>query len=245
MWVMKPQCHTGVGGPTLLRELAGAELCARVGLKTPAIGLLRVPNDPPATDDTEAGRAAAKIYNKDRGKLAFCSRFIWAPPADPVRLGRLSKGSTPMARDGITLFALDTLIWNYDRNIGNPNALSHRRRVLPIDHDHAFFDMDAVDDSGASKVSYSAFPERPRIARHISAKLARKHWDSLAWKEFEECFCAITDEEIKAMAERWPDELDRNFHGGPVGWKANFVQFLCRRRDNVVHVLQELRRVNA
>lgn len=60
--------------------------------------------------------------------------------------------------------------------------------------------------------------------------------------EFVSRFQALTDGELVRMAERWPNELDRG-PSGPLGWKADCLRFLAKRRQCVSHLLKEVRRV--
>lgn len=239
-WVMKAQCQLNRGGIDILRELAGTELCAHLGLPTPAVALVRIPDRPPATDDSPLGRYMAKVYEKDRGKLAFCSAYVEAPRVDGKTLAPSRKVLPRTVRDSIVLLVTDALIWHYDRTPGNPNALLYRGRVVPIDHDHAFFKMDFVDESGCAP-DFTAPADHESVSQHIAADIASQHLTSPAWDEVLRAAATLTNQTIQDMMAKWPDELDRNFAGGRVGWKEDFARFVATRRDNAVNIVEEVR----
>ena len=226
-WVVKAQCRSRAGGRSVIRELAGADLCAWFGLRTPRIGLLRVPTIPPLTDTSPAGEAAAHIYRNDAGKLAFCSKYIEAPRPDKGVVRRKRKPPESMIEDAITMFALDALIWNFNRTEGNPNTLLHEGHLVPIDHGHAFCNIEKIDESGCPP-DYTAVPNVDDLRDHVAERFARRFAGHGSWDKFATRFHALTDDKIALMAARWPDELDVGPNGQPTGWKADCVRFLAR-----------------
>jgi hypothetical protein len=244
LWVVKAPCSFPVagGGPALLRELAGADLCAW-GVLTPAIGLVRFPQTPAPTDGTEQGLAAARIYQMDAGRLAFCSRYMDSAvrlEGDDSRLAKPGPSSKAMDRDAILLFALDAYLWHYDRTKQNPNALAWQDRIVAIDHDRAFHRIEAVDEAGLTP-DYTELPDLDALRDHVAFPLVRQHLDSPIWDEFTAHIEALDEDAVTRMASRWPDELDRDRGGRAIGYKTCLVQFLTQRRGYVRSIVREVR----
>lgn len=238
-WVVKyTSIMTGALGTPLLKELAAADLCAWVGLKTPAIGLLRFPSQPLPTDLSDVGRAAADIYRDNAGKLAFCSGFVPAPPATlPSNTRTLSLVTI---RDAILTLALDAFIWHYDRSTKNPNALLWHDQIIPIDHECAFYGIDDETPNGTGP-DYSFPCHFDVLAAHFAANIARANPGSAVWNEFVERMQQLSDEHIRAMVSRLPDELDMDYLENPGNWRERLAGFLAHRRDNVVQLVDEVR----
>lgn len=239
LWVVKAQCRSTFGRKLVLAELAGADLCVWFGLNTPEIGLLRFPSSPPPTDLTDVGHVAANIYAADAGKLAFCSRYINTPLAVETCLSLNRRRSPSIAADGVRLLLFDAAAWHYDRTSGSPNAMLVRKRIVPFDHERAFFGIDAIDNTGCSP-DYDETIGEHAVLEHIAAGLAAKNHDSPEWARFVSRLEALSDAEIGALVDRLPDELTM----GPMGsWKRDLARFLARRRECVLDIVTEVQSV--
>ncbi len=115
---------------------------------------------------------------------------------------------------------------------------------MPIDHERAFFKINVPDESGCAP-DYTLSADPDDMAEHIAANLAGQHLDSPAWQEVLQAIERLTDQDIRAMAAKWPDELDRNWAGEHVGWKNDFIRFMVTRRNNAVNIVEEARRAVA
>ena len=239
LWIVKAQCNSFFGCKMILAELVGADLCAWFGLNTPEVGLLRFDTSPRPTDTTAEGRAAARIYETDAGKLAFCSRYINVPHVveDCLSLGK--RRSPSIVADGVRLLLFDATSWHYDRTMKSPNAMLVRRRIVPFDHERAFYDIDAPAEDGCSR-DYTANIGEEAVLRHIAAGLAAKNQDSPEWDRFVERLNDLTDSVVDTIAQRLPDELDAGKGGS---WKRDLKRFIARRRECVLNTVGEVRRV--
>ena len=239
LWVVKAQCRSTYRHKLVLHELAGAELCAWFGLNTPATGTLRLPTIPLGTDSTDVGIVAAEIYATDAGKLAFCSRYIHETYVTDGVLSLQRRRSQSIIADGIRLLSLDATTWHHDRCSGSPNAFLVRKRIVPFDNERAFYDIEGIQSDGTS-IAYSEPIDSTATGEHIAAELAAKNQGSPEWEAFTERLRALSDSDIDSMVRRLPDELDMSPSGS---WKKDFRRFLVRRRDCVVSIVNEVRRV--
>lgn len=240
-WVVKAPHKERRGVTGLVCEIVGSELAAWLGLPTPAIGIVRIPAEPPGTDETDVGRAARDIYVGSAGRIAFCSRYLdHAPPLRSGDLDDLRSVPATAQEDAIRLLVLDAWLRHYDRTPNNANALALEDRLVAIDHGLSLFHLGAVDESGAT-LEPDTFSEPTLLVRHIAARLASKRLELPIWAELAARVRALDDGRIGAMLSRVPDELDRGLDGRPFGMKSQAAAFLRARRDAIDTILESVR----
>ena len=173
-WVVKPRCLDRRGGSGLMCEVAAAEVAVLLGLRVPAMGLLRFPTVALDVESSELGARVRGVYARDAGSAAFCSRFVEGG-VHAVRglFDDLRSVPTEMQEDAVRLFALDVLLRHYDRKPGNPNLLVHEDRLVVIDHGHAFHGIEQVDEHGLSKFD-DVDQDSPALALHVCASVAAR-----------------------------------------------------------------------
>lgn len=239
-WVVKtPSMYNGMTTP-LLRELIGSDVVAYGGLRTPRAGLLRIPHEPLPTDDSPDGLYARQIFERDAGKLAFCSSYVQAPAVNRtvfVHRGRMNEN---VLADAVRLYAIDMFLWHGDRTVDNPNCLRLQNRLLPIDHDRVLSRVGTIDATGCGPDLDEEQPHESRH-RHVSRELVRKHAAHPGWDEVSGLLADLGGD-LPALLQRWPDEWDRNFGDtAPAGLKDDALRFFRHRASRVVAILETVR----
>jgi hypothetical protein len=253
LWVVKTPVvvskSTGRQEFFVVSELAGAEVCARAGVGTPAVGLLRFPERAPAElmkpahGGSEVERELEELFALNRGKLAFCSRYI--VDAVDVRaevLRTRAKASSVLAAAAGLLLA-DVFMRHDDREAENPNCVWYGWCLVAIDHGLAFGGLDgpgATGDSVAARVVLSA-PMR----RHVSLRALAGHSGHEAWAEASGRLASWPEEAIDRFVSGLPEELDLDGASTRGGLKLRMGDFLRARRrylpemrDAIVRLLE-------
>ena len=243
-WVVKQQvvlsASTSYGAFSTVAELAGAEVCAWVGLSVPAIGLTSFPQELDkaallagiASLDEPTRVEIVEIFSANRGKLAFCAALVDpAATLAPDAFARTKLTRAAFAPDAAALFVADAFMFHADREHENPNALRYRGRTVAIDHNLAFSLLARAGESGHG----AALITRPHDAfkRHVVRRFVEDasidaHLD-VAIGRLE----AITDSRIEALIESWPRALDHEPGHGIAGIFERYRKFLRERRAHV------------
>jgi hypothetical protein len=230
-WIVKPSGRHPHGNLALLRELAGASVAAWVGLLVPAIELTRFPERavPAWADSSLTGR----ILREHAGQFAFCSRYLQASRLEQGAL-LARDASDALALEALRLLVLDVLLWHYDRTPTNPNALCWQGHVVAIDHDTAFRDIQALDESTGLGVNVGALSFRGTgWGMHLAFPLLslRSSLAVEAARQVTDRMEALDDEVLLKWLAQWPDELERSWFDAPTGYKSDLFRFLGVRRE--------------
>ncbi len=176
---MKPQNSVSIGERrevlSVVAELAAAEVCAWVGLPTPATGVLVMPDE--IEDDALLDRHREELretFAINRGTVAFCSRMLdLAADADVSVVERMA-ARRPGFRDSCAnLYAVDAFVRHDDRTVERPNCLLWREQLVAIDHGHAFAWLDKVGYDGEAVARMTAWLQ-PAWKRHIVRQALQK-----------------------------------------------------------------------
>jgi hypothetical protein len=243
-WIVKTPSMYAHGASSLLREVIGSDLAAFAGLPTPAIGLLRLPDPPAATDASDVGARAAAVYRADAGQLAFCSRKLGAPTLEPSVLRRPGRPRSQLVHDAVFTFLFDVFMWHYDRTWKNPNLLLLDHRLVVIDHDRVCHGVESVDETGLAP-DYTSFGHEAALVDHVLRPFLKRQVAHVAWHEFRDRMASLDGVTLDEMAAGWPDELDRGRTGATVDLKADVVRFLRARVSVVDRIVEEARSVVA
>jgi hypothetical protein len=134
-WVLKLQHNDNVAENhpklSVVRELAGAEVCALLGVRTPAIGLLRVPSDAAALAVREEVRDQLRL---NLGEILFCSRLVPHATDWPVAAEQGADARAALQASALALLYLDVFLLHDDRTVDRPNALLANGGLWAIDH---------------------------------------------------------------------------------------------------------------
>lgn len=245
-WVVKPQVSVTMGNRrstlAILSELASADMCARVGIMTPEVGLMTFPTD--ISDEDLAGmpQEARDSFVANRGLLAFCSRHLeGALDLNPEAFRNAKYLLQTLRRVGPLVMLLDAYLWHDDRTVANPNALLWQWEIVAIDHGSAFSTL-GQPRSGAALAAMTVIPEK-RIKAHVFyGPLHERRRDNLDFDSFSSRVSSLQDHQIEAMYESWPVELDEPTVSN-TSTRAELREFLRSRRSVVTDVVDAVKRV--
>ncbi len=224
----------------LLVELACSDLCAHFGIWTPEVAVARFPEDVFDYDDSEVGRAARAMHQRNRNELVFCSRHLGgATKITPENLRWPLKGQDEQM---LFIFLFDALFWHSDRSVENPNALWHRRNIVAIDHGRAMFGIEQIDESGVGPDFTKTLTQHAWEDHVVFSTLANR-WRAGKLGELFPRFAALVstldDATVAGFARRWPPGLDKG------GMRGEIIRFVRARRlayealeDQVRYALQ-------
>jgi hypothetical protein len=249
-WVVKPSIvlsrATDRSTFGVLAELAGAEVCAWAGVRTPACGLTRFPaviDDGALLDelsglDRDVRDEILEIFRVNRGKLAFCTRFL--NRAIDLRPAHLL--DTPASvNDAVALLLADAYLRHDDRRTENPNAVWHHGRLVAIDHGSAFAGLTrpgtAGDDLAQQTVLHST-----SFRDHVALAAARTA-DESAWELPLARLEGVEPSTVTTLAATWSAELDDDPQSGQRGLRARLARFLGERGRQVRALREALRGV--
>lgn len=245
-WVVKPwvpdRNRSPCGQLMALCELASSEVCARVSIPTPAIGLVRLPEYDVDLSmlEPEDRPLAAEVLAANRGALAFCSRRLErAIDLIPTVLRTKRRYRAALRTVGVRMLLLDAYIRNPDRCVANPNALLWRGDLVAIDHGQAFVNIESTDDASAqARLPSPVFQPREHVVfSQLRDERSRMELDTSVFQAGIEQF---SDADVEAMASAWPAELDRPIAGGNNTYKIRIVSFLKHRRAAAEVLSREL-----
>ncbi len=129
----------------LAAEAVGALLVELAGVRTPDAGYLVLPEEPLGLGQNDEWCRLDEALETFGGHTAFCSRYIGS--AHDHTPGMESRQQPEMM---LALFVLDAFMWHFDRTDKTPNLLWDAEGLIAIDHGRALFQLEAVEESGAS-----------------------------------------------------------------------------------------------
>jgi hypothetical protein len=233
----------------VLAELAAAEVCAWVGIPTPAVGLVRFPEKPDALA-IERGlphlaaherTEVVELYKLNRGALAFCGRLLeGAVDVMPGTFGARAR-KAEVGGVGSAILFLDAYIRNDDRQIENPNMLWLYDRLVAIDHGHAFSRLSAPGATGAGLAGRTVLHSQSGFERHILRKPLQKLPGAASRiGATARILRQVASRDIEGLLARWPSELDASRVGGPAGMRGQLVEYLLQRREHAPEIAKNL-----
>lgn len=252
IWVVKPcivlSRATDRGAFGILSELAGAEVCAWAGVLTPRIGLTRFPEapseqairigcsacDPPEQDEI------VEIFRTNRGRLAFCLRYL----EGAVDLGRVHlrrrKWRVTAAPDAVALLIADIYMRHDDRLEKNPNAVWRDRRIVAIDHGSAFAGMQRAGVRGHDLAAHTQ-PHAPNFPEHVAFQAATRYGLDATWDSVLTRLENVPRHAVEALRSSWPQELDHDDQNGQSELRSRLARFLSVRGKYVREVVATVR----
>jgi hypothetical protein len=253
-WVVKPSIvmsrATDRGTFGVLAELAGAEVCAWAGLRAPAVGLTRFPasldeamlHEDLAARGRDEREEILEIFRVNRGKLAFCVRFLHgAVDLRPAHLG--DSFSPTSVADAAALVLTDAYLRHDDRRIENPNAIWHEGRLVAIDHGSAFAGVTRPGSTGDDLARHTVLHSQSFRA-HVALAAARGA-DESTWETFVARLEGVNLPTVTALATSWPAELDDDPQSGQRGLRSRLARFLGERGLHVRALREALREICA
>lgn len=250
-WVVKQpvvlSAASTLGAFGTVAELAGAEVCAWVGIPPPAIALTRFPTemDPSVLRSTVSGLEPAdvdelvQVWRANAGKLAFCVRHL--PNAADLLPELLSRKRTraSMATQAAALIVADGYMAHTDRQAANPNALLVSDQIVPIDHNLAFPCLARPKAVAADEAKRTILAQPPFLA-HVARHAARLATDA-DWETAVQRIEAVSEGAISAVVQSWPAELDGEPMLSVRGIHASFERFMVDRRLHLRVLAQNVR----
>lgn len=234
-WVVKPPDVLSMGNRrdgaiNLLAELAGAEVCAWAGVRAPAIGLVRFPDEPAKALSESAPERwrseVAAVLGMNRGRLGFCSRFLEsAVDVDPESLEAEPSPGALGAR--AALFFVDVYIRHDDRRRENPNAVWLNGEIVALDHGASFVNLDQPGATGADVAARTVVHSRSFHEHVLYGDLARR-WATVDFASVARRLASVPDAAIDALATTWPAELEPH--------RTRFIEFLKHRRAHALDI---------
>ncbi len=243
-WVVKQQvvlsAVTSYGAFSTVAELAGAEVCAWVGLAAPAVGLTTFPAslDEPSLRSAVATLEPPKrdeiieVYRANLGRLAFCARLVW-PSTDllPSAFTRKPRHRDALLADLAALLVADAFMIHTDREASNPNALRYQEQTVAIDHNLAFAVLAQAGQDGPGAARRSVPPRE--FKRHVVGKLVGKDADDPHLGRAIARLEQVTDAQIDALIATWPRDLDSEPSRSISRIFERFRLFMKERRSHV------------
>lgn len=184
-WVIKPMFSVSAAnrrpGLSLIAEVVGAEMCARLGLLTPEIGFIRFPQDSAELERLAPAslwqRECREVSSLNRGELAFCCRFVARTVlVEPDLLPSLpSMGALLVQTARIVL--LDVFLVHHDRRLSNPNLLLLGDQLVVIDHGDALAGLERPGETGEGLAQRTVLP---RVVReHVLFGWLKQHAEQI------------------------------------------------------------------
>lgn len=237
LWVVKAPAVVSQaakrGEFAVVAELAGAEVCVWAGAAAPELGLLRFPRE--KSDDAigfagppEARREVAELFDANRGRLAFCCRFLRDAPDVRAGVLRARRGGPGLLDDAIALLLADAFTINHDRQAENANCLLFRRRLVAIDNGLSFVGLDSPGRKGDDLAQQTLLP--PPLKQHVTLAALQGRQGRPAWHDVTRRLEGVSDEAIDGLIARLPPELDRDHHTSARDLLARLRGFLRARR---------------
>jgi hypothetical protein len=238
LWVVKAPAVVAQpakrGEFSVAAELVGAEVCAWAGVSAPALGLLRFPHEKTEvctgfiTGSSEAKREVAELFDANRGKLAFCCRFLEG--AVDVRPGVLRERvrRPEVLGQAIALLLADAFIINHDRQRQNSNCLLYGQHLVAIDNGLTFIGLDDRGRRGED-LAQRTFPPTP-LTQHIALPALQGRHGHPAWDAVTQRLEAVSDQTIESLIAGLPPELGHDHHTSAKGLLERLQRFLSARR---------------
>jgi hypothetical protein len=205
----------------LVAEAMGSLLVELVGLHTPAAGVLTLPAVPLKLGQNDECLRLDEAIQTHPGEPAYCNQFvrnaIEHTPGMECRQQPLKL---------LALFVVDAFMWHFDRTAKTPNILWDEHVLIAIDHGRALFEMELIDESGAS--------------RHDPAEHRAENWPAHVMFEYlrnQFVQDRLRPEQISAISKRLQECLTGQFMLEVTSWLA--VLTATRFQNEVAYFLKK------
>jgi hypothetical protein len=227
----------------VLCELAGAEVCAWLGIPTPATGLVRFPRDEAELVEQVAGHEheneVREVFALNRDRLAFCSAYLAEGiPATEATL-KHRRAEDAAFRVAEALLAADAYMVHDDRRRENPNALWWEDRLVAIDHGSAFVGLDRPGETGGGLAAKTVLA--PVMREHFLYAFLCARSDQVTFAAFMDALHQVDKRGIGNVLPDWPTELEAPQWNGARDLSSRMVNFLTTRSRLAEPLANEVR----
>jgi hypothetical protein len=222
----------------LLAEAVGALLVELVEVRTPEVGCMVLPAEPMNLSQTEEWVRLDDAIREFGGRPTFCSRF--SQKAVEHTRGMESRQQPGMM---LSLFVADAFMWHFDRTEQTPNLLWDDAGLVAIDHGRAFYELEAIDESGLSRHEPSEHREE-NWPSHVAFRYLRRQFDqgrlvpkdisAITTRLHDGCLTGRFQKELSS----WVETLDAtHFQDDIAYFLSKRINAINSLNDRVTHVL--------